>query len=58
MEPKYTKLKISQADFTRKVNENAKVMRDSLKEQGGTLSFDACKDEIRRELKMKFIIKD
>ena len=46
------KIKISQNDFTRRVNEDAKKMRDDLVEQGGTLSFNACKDEIRRELKI------
>ena len=50
------KIKISQSDFIRKVNESGKKMYEDLKSQGGTLPFSECKSEIRREMLRKYEI--
>jgi len=43
MKPKMTK-----AQLTQRVNEEAKEMREDIKRQGGNLTFSECKKEVRK----------
>jgi Fe-S cluster biogenesis protein NfuA len=42
------KPKMTKAQLTQRVNEEAKRMRDDIKRQGGNLTFSECKKEARK----------
>ena len=39
---------VTKTQLTQRVNEEAKVMRDDIRKQGGNLTFAECKKEARR----------
>jgi len=47
---------ITAIELTRRVNEDAKKMRDEIKEQGGHTTFNECKVEARLRLTDKYRI--
>ena len=45
---KSNKPTMTKAQLTQRVNEEAKVMREDIKKQGGNLTFAECKKEARK----------
>jgi hypothetical protein len=43
-----TKPTMTKQQLTQRVNEEAKVMRDQIKKEGGNLTFAECKKEARK----------
>jgi hypothetical protein len=39
---------MTKTELTQRVNEEAKIMREDIKKQGGNLTFAECKKEARR----------
>lgn len=53
---KSNKPTMTKAKLTQRVNEEAKVMREDIKKQGGNLTFSECKKEIRKILTEEYEI--
>lgn len=51
-----TKPTMTKTQLTQRVNEEAKIMKDDIKRQGGNLSFAECKKEIRKILEQEYEI--